>query len=169
MTVDPAEDGACKALWLALIERMIMDACGISCTELEHQQALSWLFKPNRGFSEACALAGLEPSYVRVRARQHVDAAEQGVVLSAEQPVKPTRTKLPDRVCTIRGRTMRLADWINKSPVSKPAVYSRIRRGWSIEAALFTPPTINGKPRGWGQTPAKSGPDRLFPTAQDSV
>ncbi|MCA6124561.1 hypothetical protein J6500_22085 [Bradyrhizobium sp. WSM 1704] len=162
---DPAETSACKALWLALIERMILDACGISCTELEHDQAREWLFSPNGDFNVACVLADLEPSSVRARARQLVDASDQGLTLDADKPKKAKRTKLKDMAYTIDGRTMCLVDWIKEASVSTPTVYGRIRRGWSVEAALFTPAIINGKPRGVGRRPAKSAADRSIPSA----
>ncbi|MGY3575282.1 hypothetical protein [Bradyrhizobium sp. USDA 4504] len=168
MTADSEETSACKALWLAFINQMISDACGVACTDLERQQAHDYLFKPNRHFNEVCALAELEPDFVKAAARKRVDAAPKRV--RAERSVKPKPVKLRGKTCTINGVTKRFADWLKESPVLKQTVYYRISCGWSIEEALFAPAKRQRQTSpGVGQAPAKSVPDRSFPTAQDSI
>lgn len=70
-----------QALWRAVIEHAILDACGKSTAraytrELDRIQAADWLFKHSRGFQEVCALADLEPDQVRARAQERIDEAE---------------------------------------------------------------------------------------------
>ncbi|WP_316394936.1 hypothetical protein [Bradyrhizobium sp. 33ap4] len=164
---EPEQNGGRKTLWRAMIEQMILDACGVNCTELEHQQALSWLFTPNPDFNESCALADLEPDYVRTRARQRVDASPKRV--RVERPAKPKPVKLRGKTCTINGVTKRFADWLKESPVLKQTVYYRISCGWSIEEALFAPAKHQrqASPR-VGQKPQGSVSDRSSSQAQDS-
>ncbi|WP_375763077.1 hypothetical protein ACE10X_27170 [Bradyrhizobium sp. Pha-3] len=161
MTADSEETSACKALWLAFINQMISDACGVACTDLERQQAYDYLFKPNRHLNEVCALAELEPDFVRAAARKRVGASKH---VRRERPVQPKHTKL-GRTHTINGVTKRMIDWINESPVSRDTIYKRIRNGWSVEDALFTPARFNGKPGGGVEGTTNGRPDQCSPSS----
>lgn len=49
-----------------------------------------------------------------------------------------SRNRTNNRQVTINGETKLITDWIKESPVSSYTVYDRMRRGWSVENALFT-------------------------------
>lgn len=41
--------------------------------------------------------------------------------------------------CTFNGETLCLRDWCKKLGLQRSTVYDRLKRGWDIEKALFTP------------------------------
>lgn len=52
-----------------------------------------------------------------------------------------SRNRRNNRFLTIRGRTLTIADWVSESGVDRGTVFFRLKRGWSAESAVFTPPT----------------------------
>lgn len=44
-----------------------------------------------------------------------------------------------NRVVCINGKNKLMTDWIKESNVTRTTVYDRIRKGWSVEEALFKP------------------------------
>lgn len=57
------------ALWLAVIQQAILDATRNtlwhSCEDLARDASHRWLMLHSRDFLEVCAMAGLDPDYVR--------------------------------------------------------------------------------------------------------
>ena len=74
--IEPANDrDGSAALWCAVIDRAIEDACGkgLQGTPVERSrgqaEARRWLLERNRGFLLVCEFAGLEPGQVQREAR----------------------------------------------------------------------------------------------------
>lgn len=51
-------------------------------------------------------------------------------------PAQQTRNRRPNVNLTLNGRTMCVTDWARETGVSRETIYTRLRRGWSIERAL---------------------------------
>lgn len=49
------------------------------------------------------------------------------------------RNRTNNRLITINGQNKLMTDWLKVSPVTPTTVYDRLRKGWSVEDALFTP------------------------------
>lgn len=57
----------------------------------------------------------------------------------------------PDSRClmlTARGRTMSLIEWCRETGIAKSTVQHRLKDGWDVEDALFTPPKKTRKVTG---------------------
>lgn len=48
-----------------------------------------------------------------------------------------SRNRTNNRRITINGETRLMVDWLKESPVSATTVYDRLRKGWTVEDALF--------------------------------
>lgn len=87
-----------QALWRAVITQALMDAGSNSNkTELKYEkaQAIAWLSGRSSDFHEVCALAGLEPSYVKRKARE---AIERGCIWREEMKVVSSESKIVGEV-----------------------------------------------------------------------
>lgn len=73
------------SLWRAVILQALADACAHSESPtaiLERQRARAWFFEPNEGFSQVCMLAGMNPDFVRRKAREAVDSGRMVIELA---------------------------------------------------------------------------------------
>lgn len=162
-----------QELWRAVIRQALVDATSCADT-LERSHAINWLTKPNRDFIEACRLADYDPDYIRTKAKAAIERET-----SAPNEARVTRLK-GAKVYEHNGKALTIAEWADEIGISKPALYDRLRRGWSLSDALSkgrherqnnaasssveqTQPTH----RGWGQNFKAIAPDRISPTAQD--
>ena len=60
------------------------------------------------------------------------------------------RNKRNNRILTLNGESKTLTDWAESYGISDDAIYSRLKRGWSVERTLTTPALSNGcRPSGW--------------------
>lgn len=69
----PINDSACRSLWLAVIHKGMEDLISEPTTyegEISCGEARRWFFMTNGSFPLVCHLAGVEPYYVRKRARE---------------------------------------------------------------------------------------------------
>jgi len=158
-----------NALWRAVIQQALTDAVvplsRVTAIRLEQMRAREWFIQPNRDFEEVCGLAGLEPDQVRDRARKAIDAAEATPVTD-----KRRRHKLYE----LRGKQMTLDEWARVTGINKVTIYDRLKRGWTIEAALTTPAHQRARKRqqhtpGVGPHPSSFAPDRRHSLAQESL
>ena len=60
-------------------------------------------------------------------------------------PKAQGRNKRNSMMLTARDRTMQVNDWAEAIGIKKETICSRLRLGWSVEDALFTPTDPNGK------------------------
>jgi hypothetical protein len=128
-----------QALWRAVIEQAIKDACGKLCEPNDQRNARDWLLQPNRNFSQVCALADLEPDYVRKLAREAIEAYAHKINATAKREPKPKRARMPrGTLFEHNGRALTLPEWARQIGCSKQMLYWRIASGWTIEAALTT-------------------------------
>lgn len=145
-----------QALWVAVIGQAIEDATcdpGQSQRRAQDQRdARAWLTVRNADFDRVCALAGLDPAYVRRLAAERMVQADA-------RPPKPL-SKRDRATLTFDGRTMTRAAWAAEIGLSEGTLAARIRSGWSLERAL-----TEGCARGMGGQARKTfqnapGPDR---------
>lgn len=71
--IHPVCDGACRALWLAIIQQALLDLIRTDETEeglLVSGDARRWFFLVNGNFPMVCNLAGVDPMAIRKRARE---------------------------------------------------------------------------------------------------
>jgi hypothetical protein len=64
---------------------------------------------------------------------------EPGNVRWADQKTQ-SRNSRRNRLVAINGETLCLQDWAERMGLGRCTIYDRLRRGWSIERALTTPP-----------------------------
>jgi hypothetical protein len=127
-----------QALWRAVVDQAIADASGRSnCKPFERTNARDWLLTPNRNFSYVCALADLEPDYVRKLAHKAIEANAHKVKAKPEPKPRPKRPRMPrGTLFEYNGRTMTLPQWAKEIGCSKQTLYWRITSGWTIERAI---------------------------------
>jgi hypothetical protein len=76
---DDLSSAAERALWLSVIQEAILDATtSLPASSrrdrvLERDAARSWLLHRNRDFATVCALAGVDPDWMRNRARKIIE------------------------------------------------------------------------------------------------
>lgn len=125
-------------LWAAVIRQAIHDATSKPTIHLKAhaiQESRDWLTKPNPQFDYVCELAGKCP--VRTRNAVIKILTEQ----EREQPKqRRDRTQKRQRATlTLNGRTKTIGQWAKERGLSYGMIASRIRHGWTVEAALTTP------------------------------
>lgn len=123
-----------QALWRAVIAQAITDASGKGslCSTYEQARAHDWLLIPNRDFSRACALADLEPDYVRAQARKAI--AKHGDIATPEPACKPTRQR--NKLYEFNGRSNTLTAWAAEIGCDYASLYRRVVvHGWTVERA----------------------------------
>ncbi len=118
-----------RELWCAVIMQAFSDAVrepSLDGTEeLDRHQARDWLTKPNRDFSLACSLAGLDPIAVRERA---VVAIEEADGIRPRRP-KIETAKVPPKVVrtiTLNGETHTINEWSALLGISGNTIASRL-------------------------------------------
>jgi hypothetical protein len=126
------------ALFLAVIRQHIDDATsphpacahnGKRAAEIR-QEARDWLLKPDTGFEEVCALAGVGPRDVRNAALAKIEAFDANPENLKRRP--PSRR----RYYTAFGETHSVKEWSKIVGVHAASIQSRLRLGLSIEEAL---------------------------------
>lgn len=73
------------SLWRSVILQALADACAHSLSPgavLERQRARAWFFETNDGFTQVCQLAGMNPEFVRRKAREAVESGRMVVELA---------------------------------------------------------------------------------------
>lgn len=75
--VDQEDEHPCgyRALWRAVLTQALMDAgsnSGKAEFKKEKARAISWLNGDSDDFNEVCTMAGLEPSYVKRKAKEAI-------------------------------------------------------------------------------------------------
>ena len=83
-TIEPIDDGNCRALWMAVIAQQVIDArstCSNTDYQRRRQAALDWLADtdPNSDFYNACDLADLDREYVSMRVRFYLNNPDEKI------------------------------------------------------------------------------------------
>jgi hypothetical protein len=115
-----------RSLWCGVITQAINDACSRASSvisDLEIETARRWLTTPSRDFNEVCALAGLEPDYVRR--------------LASAEIAKAAGARVGLRLST--GETITVPEIAARTGLSHGLIRHRIAAGWSAERILATP------------------------------
>ncbi|MGN8117508.1 hypothetical protein [Labrys sp. 22185] len=146
-----------KRLWAAVIHQAIVDATatvtassgGIS--EYEVMQARNWFERAGPDFRRACALADLEPDYVRTKALAAIAACDAGEKIQ-RKPEKPVpghsvRTHL------YQGKPYTIAELVKLSGLKYSMITWRLNNGWTVEQAVSTPKRKPGT--NWGSSTAR--------------
>lgn len=125
-----------QALWRAVIAQAITDASGKGmCEPIDRKRAHNWLLTPNRDFSRACALADLEPDYVRAQARKTL--AEHGAEAISEAVRKPKRSPR-NQLFEFNGRSQTLKAWAAELGCNYGSLHQRVAaRGFETAVAAY--------------------------------
>jgi hypothetical protein len=121
-------------LWEAVVQQAIRDATLTGTTNTSKRakhDARQWLTIPNRDFDEVCALAGLEPDWIRNNVSELIKRSD----------IQPPREKGGRKamVITFNGLTLTLNEWADRCGVCRATLQQRLAKGWSLEKALTTP------------------------------
>lgn len=89
-----------SSLWRAVILQALADACAHSMAPtavLERERARAWFFEANEGFTQVCMLAGMNPDFVRRKAREAIDSGRMVVELAiaAQRRQRQLRKRRP--------------------------------------------------------------------------
>lgn len=91
------------------------------------------------GFDTFIAHIGPRPTAKHTIDRENNDGNyEPGNVRWATRAVQQRNTTL-NTMLTLRGETLCVSDWAERVGVRRGMIFSRLGRGWSPEAAVFTP------------------------------
>ena len=135
-----------QRLWAAVIHQAIVDATastgGGGASEYEIKQARNWFERAGPDFRRACALADLEPEYVRNKALAAIAAhdADKKPARNIKQPLrKIEHARKPSKTYDFEGRKITIHEIAGHLGVSCPAIRYRLNNGWSIEKIMATP------------------------------
>lgn len=146
-TLDQGE----RALWLAVIAQSIEDAtsahvagCNTPATnDKARQEARDWLTIPNNDFNEACALAGLEPSFVRNAAITKInnfDDDNPAVMRGAVERKAAEHEAHQSKHLSFDGITQSIEEWALDYGISARTIRDRLyKKAWSVERAITQP------------------------------
>ena len=56
--------GECSALWLAVLNRAVLDALGLGGQDADEYGSLRWVMMMDNDFRWVCLMAGVEPEWV---------------------------------------------------------------------------------------------------------
>jgi hypothetical protein len=112
-----------RQLWAAVIMQALDDATGVVVNadgrskEGIRRRARDWFIKGGRDFKEVCALAGMEPDWIRANALKRIEEVGDG--------------EISKRLATIthNGERITLKELSARTGVSIAALYSRVKAG----------------------------------------
>lgn len=133
-TEDPVDEARrAKALWCAVINQALDDACGrstVGLTRTDIASARIWLTEPNRDFAEACALADMDPERVRQAAIKII--AESDAQKAQFGTVNRTRHKLIEH----EGRRLSMGELALEIGVSQKALRKQLAEGKTVDQII---------------------------------
>lgn len=158
-----------QALWSEVLYAAVTDAVeGVAVIGSQNtvsrmndtERARRYIMHPNAGFNQVCYLAGLDPVAVREHVTRKIAKAPTSAELAgckreitkqsrakpAPKPA-PKATPRPAQTLTHNGQTRTIYDWASIIGVSHMTIHLRLRKGWSIEAALAPKPKREPKPK----------------------
>jgi len=147
-----------QALWSEVLYAAVTDAVEgvavigsqntVSRTN-DNDRARRYITQPNADFNQVCHMAGLDPVAVREHVTRKIAKAPTSAELAGckREITKQTRAKpapkpapkatpRPAQTLTHNGQTRTIYDWAVIIGVSHMTIHLRLRKGWSIEAAL---------------------------------
>jgi hypothetical protein len=158
-----------QALWSEVLYAAVTDAVeGVAVIGSQNtvsrmndnERARRYIMHPNAGFNQVCYLAGLNPDAVREHVSRKIAKAPTSAELAGckREITKQTRAKpapkpapkakpRPAQTLTHNGQTRTIYDWASIIGVSHMTIHLRLRKGWSIEAALTPKPKREPKPK----------------------
>lgn len=131
-------------LWRAVLMQTIAEARGRVANGGDSpanrqriiREARDYITIPNRDFDIVCSLAGLNPEAVREGlARQLADALTLDPLT---QPVPKPRRR--NRQHTFNGKSLTVAEWSERTGLSRQLIHTRLASGWTIERTLTQAP-----------------------------
>lgn len=154
-----------QALWRAVIDRALEDATarGKSAqNEVDRRQARTWLLRPSADFAEVCALADLEPDYVRRVAATRIEEYDNRIARIGK--IKAAhKARTPTVRIEFDGLNLTLAEWSERTGISVSTLYNRMYYGWEAERILSQPATVGWAWRNTNKLTFKGTPPRLQP------
>ncbi|HVI28107.1 hypothetical protein [Hansschlegelia sp.] len=154
-----------RTLWLAVISQALEDATIVrsNVSDIDRQQARSWLTAMSADYREVCALAGLEPDHLRGHAERLISQVDAGTREHHQRPAlkrSASRSATPrvqtERVrkstagasLTFNGRTQILKFWASELGIPVHVIRSRVQYGWPADRILTEPVNARrGRPR----------------------
>ncbi len=138
-----------QELWQSVLQMAVDDALvgnneagtGRETRIKATHRAREYLTQPNSDFNEVCTLAGLDPEAVRDAMRKRLAEAP-----SVDDVFNDTRRRNPmnQRRITHEGRTLRIDEWADETGLTKGAINTRLKLGWSVARSLTEPARRRG-------------------------
>jgi hypothetical protein len=144
-----------RQLWAAVILQALDDAAGkieyFGGTKeaaerhkrLVRRRARDWFHYGGKDFKEVCALADMDPDWIRANALEKIKASNGGVEYVPEptkraEPRKPVNLYGPKaKIYTHDGKSMKLKDWSEATGIDITTLRFRLKQGWPL-ADVFT-------------------------------
>lgn len=129
-------------LWLEVLQRAVMDARleprsgAVSPRQAQEvKDARTYLTTPSKGLEAVCAMAGVDMDWLIDHMKPRIVGA--GDLVSAKE-AKPysARGQVRNVLYEFDGRYLTVKQLSVLSGISKHVIYTRLNKGWSIEAAL---------------------------------
>lgn len=152
-----AREARTKQLWAAVIQQALDDATGVifyssgnykgaadRAKKAIRKRARSWFIEGGKDFKEVCALAGLDPDWIRANALKRIEEAGDG-----DGPIKR------GRLISYKGERLTINELSARTGLSRDIIGRRLRRGLtgdqltapSAPPSKPTPITHNGETR----------------------
>jgi hypothetical protein len=129
-----------QALWSEVLYAAVTDAVEGFATKSSQsavarandiKAARRYITMPNADFNQVCYMAGLDP----VAVREHVSRK----IANARTPAELANGKSQIETLTCNGQTRPINEWSDITGITRQTIRERIKRGWTIEAALTEP------------------------------
>jgi hypothetical protein len=158
-----------QQLWRAVLAQLLTDAtiplsnCAPAPARRDRESARHYLTTRSKDLAQVCALADIDMSRAITAFKIKVDEAKQHDNDAADAPITVGgRTKLKHNAPLFHdGRSLTVTQWAAETGLSKPAIYSRLKAGQTVEQALTKPLRRVGHRGGYKDTSDTPGPDDL--------
>lgn len=158
-----------RALWQEVLLRQVDDAllgaAGVTGVEQRTQvieEARAFLTTPSKHLEHLCLCAGIDSDGLITRMRSKIADAPDPATLATNRKAsrssvtkrtakpKPKLIKHADRQLTLKGETLTMQQWADRTGLTVAQIAARLRDHWTVERALTQP--VGKRNRGWGAT-----------------
>lgn len=127
-----------RQLWAAVVSQALEDAAGAVVSDggnnkNNRRRARDWFIKGGKDFREVCALADMDPDWIRANALKRIEEAGDCQISKR------------GRLVRYKGEKLTLKELSARTGVARDALYRRLHKGLTGEA-LFAPALGSVKP-----------------------
>jgi AraC-like DNA-binding protein len=133
--IDPEKTS--RNLWASVITQAVNDATANSGPhgfELDRMHARNWLTDNSADFQHVCAMADVDPDWIRENAERKIEAFDA----NRSKPVVAKTQPFSEKAITWRGTTLSIDQWAERTGLKVETLRRRLKDGWTISATMLT-------------------------------